>query len=391
MKVLFVSSSSGSRGGGEFFLIYLAKALQRLGVEVGLWLSSDPQMDGIAELYQGTGALLRSDYVNTYLRKGRSLSHLLPAGKATLAAAGQWRDFEPDFLHLNKQCLEDGLDLLAAAGRLPIAQGCTIHITQSAVELSARFAGLRDWVARRSLRSYPGALWAIADNRARGLEGFLGKGCRVPCIANGVDVPDEAQIAAERAAVREELGERINGSSRVVVSIGRLEEQKDPLRFLEVVEQWRQAEPGLVALWVGDGRLREVFEAKVDQLNARDWVHCLGWQENARRYLAVADVYLHPAKFEGLPFALLEAMAYGCPCVISPELAADLKDMPASTWILAERDQRQWLPLVTDLGLLAAKGRDCRHLAEQQFSIEAMARAYLRMYQDMLAQQQEGR
>jgi glycosyltransferase involved in cell wall biosynthesis len=389
MRVLFVSSSSGSRGGGEYFLIYLAKALRGLGVDVGLWLSSDPQMDGIAELFAGTGTLLRSAYLNTYLRRGRSLHHLLPAGPEARAAAVMWRDFQPDILHLNKQCLEDGLDLLDVAAGLPVAQGCTLHITQSAVELGARLGHVRDWVARRSLRRYGGALWAIAENRARSLEGFLGEGVRIPCIANGVDVPQAAMVAAERREVRQELHELLAGSSKVVVSIGRLEEQKDPLRFIEMVAQWRAVEPGLTALWVGDGRLRHAFDAKVDQLGAGEWLHCLGWQEHARRYLSVADVYLHPARFEGLPFALLEAMAYGCPCVISPDLAADLKDMPVGTWIIAHRDPQQWLPLVTDEALLAAKAGACRQLAEERFSITAMARAYLRLYQDLQHQHRD--
>ncbi|MFO7725219.1 MAG: hypothetical protein R6V45_06680, partial [Oceanipulchritudo sp.] len=106
MRVLFVSSSSGSRGGGEYFLVYLAQALKTEGVEVGLWLSSDAQMDGIAELFGDTGPVFRQPYVNTFLRRSRSLSHLLPAGRGMEALVEQWKAFKPDILHLNKQCPE---------------------------------------------------------------------------------------------------------------------------------------------------------------------------------------------------------------------------------------------------------------------------------------------
>jgi glycosyltransferase involved in cell wall biosynthesis len=385
MRVLFVSSSSGSRGGGEFFLVYLARALKAEGVEVGLWLSADPQMDGIVELFGEAGPVFRHPYVNTFLRRTRSLSHLRPPGREMEAILEQWRAFQPDVLHLNKQCLEDGLDLLEAARRLDVAQGCTLHITQSAVELKAVMGRLRDAIARRALRLYPGGLWAIARNRADALEGFLGGKRKVACIPNGVRIPPEEEMRETADHMRREWGERITGGGPVAVSIGRLMPQKDPMRFLEIMDSWKAREPGLTAIWVGDGEMREAFEARIRQMGAVDWIHCAGWQEEATRFLCLADAYVHPARFEGLPFALLEAMAHGLPCVISPSLAADLKDMPPETWIIAGEDPEVWLEPLTDAGRLAEKGREARALAVESFSLEAMARAYIQLYRQLLA------
>lgn len=388
MRVLFVSSSSGSRGGGEFFLVYLAKALKAEGVEVGLWLSADPQMDGIVELFGDTGPVFRHPYVNTYLRRTRSLSHLLPAGKRLAPIVEQWRSFQPDILHLNKQCLEDGLDLLEAARRLDLPQGCTLHITQTAVELKAALGRVRDWVARRALRRYPGGIWAIAENRARALQAFMGGKRAIACIPNGVRIPTEEEIHRTAAECRSQYPHLAEARGPVAVSVGRLEPQKDPLRFLEIMEAWKAREPGLSALWVGDGRMRDAFEERIRAMGAEAWIHCLGWQEDATAFLCLADVYVHPARFEGLPFALLEAMARGLPCVISTELAADLKDMPEDLWIpLGE----EVAPLVTNLSdreFLREKGHRVREVAVRQFSLEAMARAYIALYEQLLRERE---
>lgn len=390
MRVLFVSSSSGSRGGGEFFLVYLAEALKTLGVEVGLWMADDPQMDGIADLFGETGTLLRAPYTNTYLRRTRSFSHLLPARSEMAPIRDQWLSFQPDIIHFNKQCLEDGLDLLELANDLPIPHGCTIHITQSAVELKARLGGLRDWIARRALLRYPGGLWAIADNRAAELSTFL-KGRRdIACIPNGVRVPDESQMAEQRASMRREHCDFINPDGPIAVSVGRLEPQKDPFRFIEIMIQWKQMEPKLTAFWVGDGRLREEFEETIRDAGADAWIRCVGWQDSAVPFLAMADVYVHPARFEGLPFALLEAMAHGLPCVISPSLADDLKDMPRDTWIIAGKDPGSWQPQLADRTRLAHRGRETRELVIRKFSIEAMARSYVRLYEDLLQGNRDG-
>jgi glycosyltransferase involved in cell wall biosynthesis len=389
MRVLFVSSSSGSRGGGEFYLVYLAEALRAQGIEVGLWLSSDSQMDGIAELFGETGSLLRGPYTNTYLRRGRSLAHVLPVGRSLEAAREQWLSFRPDIIHFNKQCLEDGLDLLQAADTLTIPHGCTIHITQTAAELKARLGGLRDWIARRALLRYRGQLWAIAENRSLGLSAFLQNARKVTCIPNGVRIPDPAIMEEQRTRLRSEYSTFIDPRGPVAVSVGRLEEQKDPFRFLEIMQQWKHTEARLSALWVGDGRLREAFEAQIQEMGAADWIRCLGWQESAAPFLSMADVYVHPARFEGLPFALLEAMAHGLPCVISPELAEDLKDMPRSTWILAEADPESWRGHLADRKALLQRGEETRTLAKKTFSIEAMALSYVRLYSEMRARWQE--
>lgn len=385
MRVLFVSSSSGSRGGGEFFLVYLAQALKAEGVEVGLWLSDDPQMDALVELFGDTGPVFRHPYVNTFLRRTRSFSHLRTSSTDAEGILEQWRAFRPDVLHLNKQCLEDGLDLLAWAPRLQVPHGCTIHITQSAVELKAVMGRLRDWVARRALRRYPGGLWAIAENRATALRDFVGGSREVVCIPNGVRIPSRGEIHDTADSLRALYPDLFGkGVGPVAVSIGRLEEQKDPLRFLDIVAAWKERAPGLVAIWVGDGRLREAFDARTRELGATGWVHCLGWQEGAARFLAVADVYIHPARFEGLPFALLEAMAYGLPCVIRPELASDLKDMPEQTWILAEENLQPCLEILSDNAALTAKASEARSLAESSFSLQAMARSYIKLYEDCI-------
>ena len=65
MRILFASSSSGSRGGGEIHLLYLAEALAALGHEVLLWVSDHPRMDELASKCGAFGRVVRAPYVNT--------------------------------------------------------------------------------------------------------------------------------------------------------------------------------------------------------------------------------------------------------------------------------------------------------------------------------------
>src|SRR5579871_1863607 len=139
MRILLASSSSGSRGGGELYLLYLGRALVQRGHTVLLWASNHPRMDELANSFSGIGEVVRSPYRNTYDLRGRSISSYLNL-RAVGHLAREWKKARPDILHVNKQNLEDGLDLLHAARRARLPNICTIHLTQSAEYLKAKMA-----------------------------------------------------------------------------------------------------------------------------------------------------------------------------------------------------------------------------------------------------------
>jgi glycosyltransferase involved in cell wall biosynthesis len=378
MRVLFVSSSSGSRGGGELYLVYLAEALKAKGHTVALWCSSHAMLDELAEAFSPIGDVIRSEYTNTYLRKSRSYRYLLPvSGKGRWIR--EWLEWKPDLIHFNKQCLEDGLDLLKASKRLSVPHCCTIHITQSARELKAKGATLRDWVARRNLRRYKRPLVAIAPTRSRELAAFLGEGVDIQCVANGVAVPKAEDQLRLRQETRRKL-ELDMDSGPVVVGIGRLEEQKRPLLFVRMAEQMLEVFPDARFYWIGDGRLRAAFDSAVRSAGIGDKLICVGWQKDVKPYLAAADIYLHPAGFEGLPFSLLEAMAWRLPCVIMPELAAELSFLTDEDVFVADLMTSDWVRRFASDDLRVRLSIAGRALIENQFSLEHMAEQYEQLY-----------
>src|SRR6266550_4684478 len=121
MKILLVSSSSGSRGGGEIFLKYLGQGLVQRGHEVISWCADHPRMDELAEGLAHIGKVVRFPYKNFYDFKTRIVGTCLNWGTSREIAA-DWAGLQPDVIHVNKQNLEDGLDLLRAAMLLPKAR-----------------------------------------------------------------------------------------------------------------------------------------------------------------------------------------------------------------------------------------------------------------------------
>jgi glycosyltransferase involved in cell wall biosynthesis len=381
MKILLVSSSSGSRGGGELYLLYLARALVERGHEPILWAATHPRMDELCALFAPVGRVVRADYTNMYDRRLRSIaSHLDLSGAR--AAADSWRGIAPDFVHLNKQNLEDALDLQRAVRLSDLPSLATIHITQTAAYLRAKNAGMRDWISRRALDAYPGPLVAVLEQRTDDLRAFLGAQPRIRTVANGVELFDLAERQAIREAKRAELG--VPADAPLFVAVGRMVPQKRPLHFIGAAKSIFRRVPRARFIWVGDGPLSDSWDATIAKQNLGYAIQRIGWQKNVRDFLFAADVFLHTAEFEGLPLAILEALSAGLPCAVTPNLLTEMPFFEADNSIAVGTDDA-WADVFNDPARLRAIGQAGRRLAEERFSFARMAAEYETLYREVLA------
>jgi len=333
-------------------------------------------MDEFAGRCGRFGEVVRFDYKNTYDRWHRGA--LPSGGQNPRAIAASWTKWHPDVIHINKQNLEDGLDLLPAAGLAGIPHLCTIHITQSAGFLGARFSMLRDLLARRALRQFRGPLVAVAPVRAAALSSFLQSRGDVRFILNGV-APSPADDHA-RAARR--LREEIPEGSIAVVAVGRLEAQKSPLRFLEYAERILRVEPRAVFRWFGGGRMEPEWDRMVACRGLGSAVSRIAWRNDVRAVLPAYDLFLHSAAFEGLSLAILEAMDAALPCAIEQPVHGQLPvDLQACA--IPASDATDWAELLRDRKHLAELGQAARATVRTAYSTTAMARAYAELYREL--------
>jgi glycosyltransferase involved in cell wall biosynthesis len=100
----------------------------------------------------------------------------------------------------------------------------------------------------------------------------------------------------------------------VIVAVGRLVEIKDYPTLLDAFARIRAARA--VRLYVlGDGPLRAALEARVRAAGLAGDVVLHGFDRNPFKYMARARLLLHASRAEGLPGALIQAMACGTPVV----------------------------------------------------------------------------
>lgn len=109
-----------------------------------------------------------------------------------------------------------------------------------------------------------------------------------------------------------------SGRARRVVFLGWLEEKKGIIELIRGFAAISQKE--VVLDLIGDGHLRNQAEALAIELSVADRVVFHGWKSgNARdEILAAADIFILPSFWEGLPNAMVEAMATRLPVIVTP-------------------------------------------------------------------------
>ena len=385
MKVLLVSSSSGSRGGGEIYLHRLATGLSRLGHCVRVLCSNAPAMDELAEDLRRVCEVSRTELLNTYRRPTRCLGAALDFAQHRRISR-IFRQLCPDIVHINQQVAEDGLDLLLAARCSGIPFLSTIHIAHSASFLNAKFGRLRDIITRAVVRRVNTTHIIVAE-RARHdfIErfGFLNTH-QIKVVLNGVFL---SQADDTRARTRARWG--VTTKEIVIGSVGRLEAQKAPDIALEIIADLVRKGLPIRFIWIGDGPQRAAFHQQADALGIASYVTLDGWRDDVTSCLQGLDIFLMPSRFEGMPLALLEAMGAGlCCCVSDVDGMSEAIKHGLNGYLCPQNDVPKWCEqietIVANPAVRVTVGHQARDFAHEHFSIDTMASSTIAIYRDVI-------
>jgi glycosyltransferase involved in cell wall biosynthesis len=227
---------------------------------------------------------------------------------------------------------------------------------------------------------------AVADAmRLEVIERFGVPPSRVTTIPHAVD-PRRIAPTRTRAETRARLG--LSAASPVVMSLGALTWEKDPLMALSAAAPTLDARSDAVHLFVGDGPLRDRLVEEIRDLGLGDRVRLLGVREDVGDLLAASDVLLLSSRIEGLPGCIVEAGMLGVPAAAFavagvPEVVSDgetgLLAAPGDVTDLAEKLRA----LIDDETLRARLGGAARAVCSSRFEIGSVAPRYLDTYRDL--------
>jgi sugar transferase (PEP-CTERM/EpsH1 system associated) len=181
--------------------------------------------------------------------------------------------------------------------------------------------------------------------------------------------------------------------SILIGTVGRLDPVKDQLglidAFLQLCQQLPEWRARLRLVLIGEGPQRELLEARIGSHDLSTQVLLLGNRSDVAALLGELDIFVLSSIAEGMPGAILEAMASSLPVVATRVggVAEVVVDGRTGTLVSPSRPEVLACALrtyVQDEALRKRHGWAGRVRVESQFSLSAMLTGYMALYGEML-------
>ncbi len=219
------------------------------------------------------------------------------------------------FYKLARFCKTEGVQLLA------------VHDSKShtAAWLSARLFGNPSKVVVHRRVDFPVSISSGSKYLHRSIAGYI---CVSKAVQNMLEeslqgrkptvlVYDGIDTDRFRHPVKDKLRKtfKLKESSKVVVNVAALTQQKDYFTFLDTAEIILSEFPNTQFIAFGEGHQENELKSYAKKLGIRHKVHFAGFREDLPDMLAEADAFLFSSETEGLGTSMLDAMACSVPVV----------------------------------------------------------------------------
>jgi sugar transferase (PEP-CTERM/EpsH1 system associated) len=287
-----------------------------------------------------------------------------------------------DILHSQNQSSWLYAAIAAKLARIPL-----VHTVHSNVSFNNPHPH-RWLLLQRHLAKHTRLIICVANSNAK----FMQEKQHIPAekirvVYNGIEPEIYSSAASDPESKKMELG--ITKGDVIIGNVARFSPPKDHENLIRAFKQVLQSVPAAKLLLIGDGPLEYKIKSLVSKLGLGNQVKFLGRRRDIPGLLKTFDVFVLPSSSEGLPMAILEAMASGLPIIATnvggnPEVVINEETgiiVPAKNpGALAEATCR----LLSNRNEARNMGVRGQNRVKGYFTFEAMAREYAAIYESLL-------
>lgn len=321
MRLLLISAST-QRGGVEEYALTIASAAEK-SWEVHAAFPEEDSTASLIQSFQQSGVRYHPlNILETKIYPIRALDHL----SNFLLTLVLLLKVKPDVVQINLPWFNGCFNSILACGFLQIPTVVVFHLFPEQVSIPTLKLKLYAWARSRNQQW----IGVSEHNRKQIIDSFHVTEEEVLCIYNGAKLTvDSSQVqdrVNQRQQIRRDLG--LSPTTQIALTVGRLSHQKGYTDLIPVITQLKTEFPDVKFVWVGDGDQREELIRQIQAHQIEHKVLLLGYRSDVPALLKASDLFVFPTRFEGQPFAVIEAMACGLPIVSSdacgiPELISD--------------------------------------------------------------------
>lgn len=285
------------------------------------------------------------------------------------------RGFKPDVIHT--------WGIMNTVYALPVSLLRRVPVVNSIitnVEPGYRKGSLTHFFASVSFRFSS----VILANSYAGIKAYGVGDNKTKVIHNGINM-DRFKARMDVIAFRKHL--ELEGML-IVTMVASINEKKNHHLLLDIAKQIGQIRKDVRFLVVGDGPMREVLEGRMDNEQI-DNVVMLGKRNDVELITSTSDIGVLFTHNEGFPNSVMEFMASGKPVMVSDAGGSKELVLHEKVGYLINNDRMEdiinkLLKLIDDPGLREKMGVEGHELIKEQFPIEKMSEAHLKVYSELI-------
>lgn len=285
---------------------------------------------------------------------------------------------KPDVVHTHLFTADSWGRLAAAITRTPVIYS-TVHSTNS----------WKNWLHRtidRILARFSTKVIACSGEVAKVLtEKDHIPSTRIKTIMNGISLTRFDSI--NTVDLIKEFD--ISPKAISIAMVGRLHPAKGHQDILQVMEYFLRENVSCSLIIIGSGELQKDIQTQIQKRRLEQVVTLAGQRNDVLQILSAVDIFVMPSRWEGLPMALLEAMALGKAVIATavggiPEVINDNQNgflVPPGDICSLQSKLRN---LIADETLRKRLGKEARSVVYNRFNAAIVARQYESLYSDCL-------
>lgn len=250
--------------------------------------------------------------------------------------------------------------------------------------LKLRSTQIRDRISAVDVDYFISNSQAIKESNIRAL-GVSNSKVEVIYRGRNFDNITQNDIAVQK--IRKELA--ITEEKKIFLNVARLSIGKGQLDLINAFKIIADTNPNIILLLAGEGSIYEELEVLIKDSKLENRIILLGYRNDVSTLLEIADFFIFPSYFEGLPGALIEAIIAKTPCIIS-DIPENIECFPENTSLNFE------LGNVEDLALKMEEALNIKdwnqktllayEYAKQHFDIKQVCRKYEDFYKRIIAE-----
>lgn len=241
---------------------------------------------------------------------------------------------------------------------MPIAKKyditCIMHLHNSSVDNNIK--GKLGFFCTRLGITYADYVFACSESAAQFY--LQGKYKNIPykVIKNGIDT---LKFSYDKMVRKKMRAEYHCENDFVLLHVGRFFEQKNHKLLIDIFYHIAERKKNSVLFLIGVGPLKEKIKKQVKSLGIEEKVCFLGAKDNVNEWMQMADVFLLPSLYEGLPLVLVEAQTSGIQCVTSKEKVSNETRLTGNIrYVSLKKSGKQWADEILEIKLGDRKNCD---------------------------------